>query len=352
MLHMKKGKRALALALSIAAVAGLAILAFVVLPARKDANTAADGLVIYSPHPVEMTDYIVREFRQRTGIKVQVITGGTGALIAKLRDPTKSQKADLFWGGGIESLETVKDQFQAYASSEQKAIAGAYASADGLWSPFSVLPVVIIYNTKLASGKLVPGSWASLLDPYFRDHLIMADPSTSGSGFTILITMLRTMAESGESGGEGWAYVRRLIAQFGSGGIVPGSTTVYNSVSEGEFFAGVTFENSALSLKKAGKDIDFRYPSEGTSAVPDGIALLKGAPHSAEAKRFIDFVLGRDVQSLLMTKWFRRSVRNDVPSYKPGLAELRVIDYPIADSAARRTQILSRWAQEYSPSHP
>ena len=352
MQRIKKGKRALALALSIIALAGLAVLAFVILPARKDGQASADGLVIYSPHPVEMTDYIVREFRQRTGIKIQVITGSTGSLIAKLRDPTKSQKADLFWGGGIESLETVKDQFQAYASSEQKAIAKAYASADRLWSPFSVLPVVVIYNTKLVSEDLAPGSWASLLDPYFRDHLIMADPSTSGSGFTILVTMLRTMARSGADGGEGWPFVRRLIAQFGSSGIVPGSTTVYNSVSEGEFFAGITFENSALSLKKAGKAIDFRYPAEGTSAVPDGIALLKGAPHSSEAKRFIDFVLGRDVQSLLMTKWFRRSVRNDVPTYKPGLAELRIIDYPIADSAARRTQILSRWAQEYSPSRP
>jgi iron(III) transport system substrate-binding protein len=352
MVQFIKNKRALAAALSIIVVTGLAVVAFVVLPARNDAKTATDGLVIYSPHPVEMTDYIVREFRQRTGIKVQVITGGTGALIAKLRDPTNSQKADLFWGGGIESLETVKDQFQAYTSSEQNAIAGTYASADRLWSPFSVLPVVIIYNTKLVTGKLIPGSWASLLDPYFRDHLIMADPATSGSGFTILVTMLRTMAEPGTGGGEGWPFVRRLIAQFGSSGIVPGSTTVYNSVSEGEFFAGITFENSALSLKKAGKDIDFRYPAEGTSAVPDGIALLKGAPHAAEAKRFIDFALGRDVQSLLMTKWFRRSVRNDVPSYKPGLDELRVIDYPIADSAARRTQILSRWAQEHSPSRP
>lgn len=352
MLRTKKGKRALVIALSLLVVAGLLVFAFIILPARNDEQAATNELVIYSPHPVEMTDYIVREFRQRTGIKVQVITGGTGALIAKLRDPTNNQKADLFWGGGIESLETVKDQFQKYTSSEDKAIVGAYASSDRLWSPFSVLPVVIIYNTKLVSGNLVPTTWASLLDPYFRNHLIMADPSTSGSGFTILVTMLRTMAEPGTSDEEGWPFVKRLITQLGSAGIVPGSTTVYNSVSEGEFFAGLTFENSALSLKKAGKDIDFRYPAEGTSAVPDGIALLRKAPHPNEAKRFIDFVLGRDVQSLLMTKWFRRSVRNDVPTYTPSLAKLSVIDYPIADSAARRAQILSRWAQEYLPSHP
>ena len=191
-----------------------------------------------------------------------------------------------------------------------------------------------------------------LLDPYFRDHLLFANPVTTGSGFTSLVTMLHTMAESGAPEGEGWPFIRRFMSQLGTGGLIASSTAVYKSVSEGAFFAGVTFENSALSLKMAGKDIDFRYPAEGTSAVPDGIALLKDAPHPDEAKRFIDFVLGRDVQSILMTKWFRRSVRTDIPTYQTRLADLNIIDYPIAESAAKRNQILSRWTQEYSRFHP
>lgn len=348
-------KRQKAVLLAIAAIlccAALAVAVLFVMPSRKEGSSSDDDLVIYSPHPMDMTDYIVREFRQRTGIRVKVISGGTGDLIDKVRKQADGVKADLFWGGGIESLETIKDQFQEYRSSEQAEIVDVYTSSHNLWSPFSVLPVVIIYNTKLVSGKLVPGSWSSLLDPYFKDHVIMADPATSGSAFTILVTMLRTMSEGKGGKADAWPFVGRFITQLGPGGFVPGSTTVYNSVAEGEFFAGITFENSALSLKKAGKDIDYRYPSEGTSAVPDGIALLKQAPHPEKAKRFIDFVLGHDVQSILMSKWFRRSVRKDVPAYQPDLSRLNIIDYPISESAAMRSQILSHWTELRSQSRP
>jgi len=352
MLSINRRKRLIGAVVSLLILSVAAAVFLLVLPANSDSLDDSSELVIFSPHPVDMTEYIVREFRQRTGIKVEVVTGGTGNLIAKLRNPTNTQKADLFWGGGIESLETITDLFQEYTSSEQEAIESGYISSHRLWSPFSVLPIVIIYNTKLVSRNFIPSSWSRLLDPYFRDHLLFANPVTTGSGFTSLVTILQTMAEPGAPEGEGWPFVRRFMSQLGTGGLIASSTAVYKSVSEGAFYAGVTFENSALSLKIAGKDIDFCYPTEGTSAVPDGIALLKDAPHPDEAKRFIDFVLGRDVQSILMSKWFRRSVRTDIPSYQTGLADLNIIDYPIAESAAKRTQILSRWTQEYSRFHP
>lgn len=348
----RKKKLTLILSLGLIVLAGIIIGFFAILYAKNGSQSSQNDLIIYSPHPRDMTEYIVREFRQRTGINVTVITGGTGSLIEKLIDPSEQQNADIFWGGGIESLETVKEYFQEYISAEQSSIESAYLASHRLWSPFSVLPIVIIYNTKLVSESLIPDSWTSLLNPYFKDHLILANPEIAGSGFTILVTMLHTMAESAEGGAENWPFVRSLMEQLGHGGLVSSSTTVYNAVSEGEYFAGVTFENSVLSLITAGKNVGYRYPVEGTSAVPDGIALLKDAPHAAEAKRFIDFVLGRDVQSVLMTKWFRRSVRNDVPSYTPSLSELNIIQYPIADSAERRNQILSRWSQEYQKSRP
>ncbi|HWR11037.1 MAG TPA: extracellular solute-binding protein [Rectinemataceae bacterium] len=350
---MKNRRKLIVSAIAILCLAALAVGAALILRPRDKKSAEEDELVIYSPHPQEMTEYIVREFRQRTGIKVKVVFGGTGDLIDKLKkQDSAAAEADLFWGGGVDSLETIKNLFQAYRSPEQSAIFDIYRSAHGLWTPFSVLPVVIVYNTKLVSGDLIPDSWTDLLDPYFRDHVILADPAISGSAFTMLVTMLQTMSGGKKNMEAGWPFVKRFIAQLGSDGLVPGSSVAYNAVAEGEFFAGVTFENSAFSLKNAGKNVGYRYPSEGTSAVPDGIALLRQSRHPEEAKRFIDFALGRDVQSILMSKWFRRSVRNDVPIYEPALSKLNIIDYPIAESVKMRPEILSRWAEAYSQFRP
>ena len=88
-----------------------------------------------------------------------------------------------------------------------------------------------------------------------------------------------------------------------------------------DFFAGITFENYALTLKKIGSNVGCRFPREGTSAVPDGIALVRGARREEEAKRFIDFALGKDVQTLLGARWERRSVRDDSDAAIPPAGE-------------------------------
>ncbi len=322
--------------------------------AHKAPTPANEGpeLVIYSPHPVEITEYIVREFRQRTGIRTKVISAGTGELIGRMKENEKKGEADIFWGGGVESLETVKDFFGKLESSEENAIRNEYKATHGLWLPFSVLPAVIIYNESLVPEEHRPQSWADLLDPYFANRLIMADPEKSGSSYTILATMLRTMAPFGGTTFSGWNYVERLIVQLGESGISPKSSLVYRSVASGDFYAGITFENYVLSLIKMGTNVGYCYPAEGTSAVPDGIALLKTAHNTDEARQFVDFVLGYDVQSILLARWQRRTVRTDVGEKEPDLALRHFINYPIAEAASSRDAILAKWAGLYARYHP
>lgn len=333
------------------AVVAAAIALFQFAKKPEPAERETRELVIYSPHPVEITEYIVREFRQRTGIRATVISAGTGELIDRMKSESQRDGADLFWGGGIESLETVTDYFERYESTEDSSIRREYKAAHGLWHPFSVLPTVIIYNEALVPADRIPRSWKDLLDPWFENRLIMADPEKSGSSYTILATMLLTMRESGTALFSGWDYVERLIRQLGESGLAQSSNLVYRSVASGDFYAGITFENYVLSLKKTGANVGFSYPEEGTSAIPDGIALLKTAPHADEAKEFIDFVLGHDVQTILPARWQRRSVRVDIEPQIVG-GEQNFIHYPIKEAARDRESILERWASLYERSLP
>ena len=58
-----------------------------------------------------------------------------------------------------------------------------------LWTPFSSLPVVLIYHTRLVSPGEVTG-WADLLNERWRGRMAFADPAVSGSSYTAAITML------------------------------------------------------------------------------------------------------------------------------------------------------------------
>ena len=96
------------------------------------------------------------------------------------------------FGGGVDSLAVYADCFEPYQCSEWEKIGAQYRSEDGLWTPFSSLPVVLIYNIKLLPQGRVTG-WSDLLDDSLRGRVAFADPAVSGSSFTSLVTMACAM---------------------------------------------------------------------------------------------------------------------------------------------------------------
>ena len=79
-----------------------------------------------------------------------------------------------------------------------------------------------------------------------------------------------------------------------------------------------------------GADITVIYPTDGTSAIPDATAIVKGAKHMENAKLFLEFTVSSDVQRLVEEAFFRRTVRNDMEEYAaPEQTKLKTIDYDI-----------------------
>ena len=150
-----------------------------------------------------------------------------------------------------------------------------------------------------------------------------------------------TVVHGGSDDGEG--HVEGLAGQLVLLEGATSSADAYGAVASGDFFAGLAFENNALSLQKTGSDLGFRFPEEGTSSVPDGIAMLDDAMNAGDAAKFIDFVLGRDVQSILMGRWNRRSVRLDIARSAPDAARMKLVPYRISETVERREAILRRW---------
>ena len=69
-------------------------------------------LVIYTSHKEEVYRPIIREFEERTGIWVEVVTGGSNELLTQLEQEKSNPKADVMFGGGVESLDACRDLFE------------------------------------------------------------------------------------------------------------------------------------------------------------------------------------------------------------------------------------------------
>lgn len=140
-------------------------------PAAQDtaayAPDESERLVLYTSHKKEVWWPIVKEFESRTGIWVEVVQGGTNELLEQLQKEQDAPRADVMFGGGVESLEACRALFEPYVCRGAEQILPQYRAQDSSWTPFSSLPVVLVYNPKLlSSGQL--SCWADLLDPALR----------------------------------------------------------------------------------------------------------------------------------------------------------------------------------------
>jgi iron(III) transport system substrate-binding protein len=310
------------------------------------APAADKRLVVYVSHKEEVYRPIIEEFEERTGIWVEVTAGGTNELLQRIKSEKDAPVADVLFGGGVESIAGYRDCFAPYETGETAAIQPRYRSPDRLWTPFSALPEVLIYNTKLvAPGELT--GWADLMEPKFRGKIAFGDPSVSGSSFTGLVTLIQAL-QTGERDRD---TVMLRFAQALDYRQLPSSGAVPDAVADGKSLVGITLEETALQRIAAGQDLARVYPVEGTSAVPDATALVKGAPHPENAKAFLDFTVSLDTQAFLAQQFFRRSVRGDVaalPELLP-LEEIPLLPYDVPWAGEHHESLLASWGFYMNP---
>ena len=301
------------------------------LDASSFAPAEEDRLVIFTSHKENVYAPIIEEFEQRTGIWVEVESGGSMTLLGRIAEGGSG--CDLMFGGGADSLTAYAGCFAPYVSENAAAIAPEYDMGGGVWTPFSTLSIVLVYNTKLVRQNL-PQGWADLLDPGWRGRIAFADPCASGSAYTALCTLLQVRGGSAEE--TLGAFARNLGYQT-----LPESGDVIDAVADGRCYIGVTMEEDARSAIAEGRDVAIIYPAEGTSVLPDGTAIVKDCAHEESARRFIDFLLLPETQRHLTEEISRRSVRADVEA--DGLPEIFEAPYDIAWAGVQREEIMTEW---------
>lgn len=291
-------------------------------------------LVIATPHREEMYKPLIKEFQQRTGIWVQVETAGTPLLLERLANGTL--EADVIFGGGVDSLAAYVDGFEPYRSPELEGIDPAYCPEGGEYTPFSTLPLVFFYNTKLLPYGTAPDSWGELLTPEWQGKVAFADPNVSSSCYTALCTAI--VAQPDREPAE------VIDSFFDCAALQSGSARIQEVVSDGSYMIGIVLEEAAVKQSKLRHDVDFLYPSDGSSALPDGTAIVKGCSNLQAAKKFIDFTISEDAQRLVVDM-SRRPVRSDM-SPKAGMLpieRIKLVSYDVQWSAENREPILARW---------
>ena len=298
---------------------------------------AVPDLVLYTAQEEEIYEPIIKEFEERTNLMVKVERGSSEEMTGRLEDEEERPDWDVVFGVGIETLEQSKEHWQVYKSPEAAFITESFQCEDNRWTSFSALPLVIMYNTNVVTYRELPVGWNSLLEPRWKGRIAFMDPRRSDVYSAALVTAVHTWGKRGD-------YLEQFMENL-EYGTLNSMQEVNAGILDGRYSLGVTMEESAQALLSEGADVDYIYPQEGTTALPDGTAIVKGCSNPDAARQFLDFTVSRDTQRILVSDLNRRSVRSDVPPL-PGLSpigRLPLIELDLEELTREKKDVLARW---------
>lgn len=286
-------------------------------------NTASDRLVIYSPNSEGLINATIPAFEEKYGIKVDLIQAGTGELFKKIESESSAPVADIIFGGSYTQYAQNADLFQEYISSENDNVQKEYRNTTGYSTPYTLDGSVIIVNKDLTQGMNIKG-YKDLINDELKGKIATADPANSSSAFSQLTNIL--LANGGYDNEGAWTYVQKLFDLI-DGKISSSSSNVYKAVADGEMAVGLSYEDPSVKLLNDGANIDIVYPEEGTVFLPASAAIIKNAPNSENAKKFIDFIISKEVQDTLGTMTTNRPVRMDAATSEnmKNISDIKVI---------------------------
>ncbi len=287
----------------------LASFAFATATVLACLNAIAGEVVLYSSNTVDAINAATEEFNKKyPDIKITSVRGSTGAMMQRIKAEAGAPKADIFWSGGFSLLRLYEPYFVSYSSPEYANLSAGFRNANNLWAGTNAHVMVIMVNKRALKGDPMPKTWSDLANPRWKDRLIVSDPEKTSSSLATLWGIQQTLGDEPLKGIARNATVTSTASQ------------VFDGVAKGEFAVGMTMEYAAQEYVAGGnKDIEVVYPSEGTFIAPEGMALVKGGPNPAEAKKFYDFLASKAAQEMLVKKFFRRPIRDDVDTTQVGL---------------------------------
>ena len=313
---------------------------------------AAEKLTLYCSPQEEWCQLMVTEFTKATGIEVAMTRKSSGETYAQIKAEASNPKGDVWWGGtGDPHLQAAEEgltepydspmlaELRDWALAQHKVsggrTVGIYAGALGYG-----------YNTDIAKKKGVAAlsCWADLIKPELKGEVQVANPNSSGTSYTALATFVQMMGED-----KAFEFLKALntnVNQYTKSGSAP-----IKAAAQGETMVGIVFQHDAVTMKVSGAPIAVGSPCEGTGYEIGSMSIVKGARNMESAKKFYDFALTADIQSMAAKAQAYQvpSNKNAVPPPEsPDFSQIKLIDYDFAKfgSAAERTRLLKRWDEE------
>lgn len=309
--------------------------ALLVLPAALTAcGTSADPdaaeITVYSADGLRgekgdgFYDQVFKDFEKKTGIKANYVESGSGAAVQRLARERSHTQADV-----IVTLPPFIQQadgkglLATYRPKGSEQVAAGDKDPAGRWTSVVNNYFCFIHNTEGLPEP--PKTWQDLLDPKLKGKLQYSTPGVAGDGTAVLVKALHDFGSTDAA--------MTYFAKLQTNNVGPSSSTgqLAPKTDKGELLVanGDVQMNYANTKSLPHQGIFFPAAKPGakpsTFALPYAAGLVKNAPHTANAKKFLDHLLSEPVQRQVSAVGGGFTARQDVKATDARAKELSAL---------------------------
>lgn len=241
----------------------------------------------------DITGTIFAGFERSTGIRVINPVGrkSTGEWLHLIKNTRGTPPVSLVLGGSVPHWISAKEMglLERYRSPLLDKIEPRYYDPEYYWTGIYVGAIGFATNT--SSSVPPPTSWRSLLGLGLHRRIVMPNPSSSGTGYIILTGLVSHMGED-----RAFSFLQRLhgqVVRYTTSG--PGAV---KQAAKGLASVGLGFAHDIIKQIRKGAPLKLSFPTDGTAWEIGCMIIPKGGPQRKLARRFADYLLGVEGQSL------------------------------------------------------
>ena len=221
---------------------------------------AADEITAYMGMSPDNNITIVNYIEKKTGIHINQTFQSFGEIEAKVKAEAPNFNADMCLGVGSPlTFMAKKNKWAApYKSPEWLGVDKVFVDPEGYWFNISNFSFVLVGNKDALAkkGYTLPTSWQELLDPKWKNEIVMASPLSSGTANMIRFSFLALYGDKG-----GWDFLEKLdknVHHYTRSGNAP-----TDLVGRGEFMLGITSDENVKNRIDQGYPLIWGVPQEG-----------------------------------------------------------------------------------------
>jgi thiamine transport system substrate-binding protein len=334
---------------------GLVVTSLVVVGCGSSDDGRPERLILIAYDSFTPPDGAFDAFTDATGIRVDIALGGdAGELLAKAGLTAGNPEGDVLWGVDNSLLSRALDDeiFDPYVSTAHRLRPELVEAGAGTVTPVDYGDVCINVDDAFLEerGLEKPTSLDDLIDPRYRDLLVVPSASTSSPGLAFL---LATIVRYGD---EGWQDYWRALVDNGVLVVSGWSDAYYTAFSR---YGGDRPLVLSYASSPPAEVIFADPPLPADAAAPTSVmvdscfrqiefaGVLRGTDHADEARLLVDFLVSDAFQRLLPESLFVYPANETTVLPESFVRHAPIVDQPStmnpSDIAAGRATWVEEW---------